>query len=245
LSGILFAVDESVALILAVFVNVALTRAQETPPCSEFSIEAVEKADPGTPVVFTARPNTSNVSLVGLRFNWSVSVGTIMVGQDTSSITVDTTGLGGQAVTTSVGIVGNQMHCSTSKIVEINAPPPPECPFDSYRDIRFSWEKARLDNFAIQIQNYPGSRGAIFTYAGKQTYKGEAFDRLQRAKNYLVKVRGLNPESILTIDAGHNTEVSTILFVVPPGATVPTFESRIPLAQVRFTRRSASRRTKH
>ena len=235
---------KGVFLILAALVSVVPTRAQSSPPCSDFSIEAVEKTDPGTPIVLSTRTNTSNVSLRGLRFNWSLSVGTIMVGQGTSSITVDTTGLGGQVITATVEVVGNQTHCSTSKTVSINPPPRPMDPFDSYGDIRFSWEKARLDSFAVQIQNYPGSRGAIFTYASKQTYRGEAFDRLRRAKNYLVKVRGLSPERILTIDAGHDTEVLTYLVLVPPGATVPTFESRVPMAQVQFTkRRPGSKRT--
>jgi hypothetical protein len=224
-------------LFLAAISSVVATRAQSIQPCSEFSIEAIEKADPGSPIVVSARPNTSNVSLRGLRFNWSLSVGTIMAGQGTPSITVDSTGLGGQWMTATLEVVGNQTHCSTSKTVEINLPQPPMDPFDSYGDIRFSWEKARLDNFAIQIQNYPNSRGAIFTYAGKTTYKGEALDRLRRARNYLVKVRGLKPERILTIDAGYATDVTTYLVVIPPGATVPTFESRLPIAEVQFTKR--------
>ena len=223
-------------LILVAFVGVA--SAQSAQPCSDFSIEAVEKADPGTPIVVSTRANNSNISLNGLRLNWSVSVGTIMAGQGTSGITVDTTGLGGQLITATVEVVGNEMHCSTSKTVTINPPPPTgPCPFDSYGNIKFSWEKARLDNFAIQVQNFPGSRGAIFTYAGKQTFKGEALDRLRRAKNYLVEVRGLDPESILTIDAGYATDILTYLIVVPRGATVPTFESLIPIEQVQFTKR--------
>ena len=224
-------------LILAAISSVVATRAQSIQPCSDFSIEAVERADPGSSIVVSARTNTRNVSLRGLRFNWSLSVGTIVAGQGTSSITVDSVGLGGQSITATVEVVGNQRHCATSKTVGINPAPLPMDPFDSYGDIRFSSEKARLDNFAIQVQNYPDSRGAIFTYAGKTTYKGEALDRLHRAKNYLVKVRGLKPERILTIDAGYATEVTTYLVVVPPGATVPTFESRLPIAEVQFTKR--------
>ena len=227
-------------LILAILISGVSAQSaygQSIQPCADFSIEAIEKADPGTPIVVRARANTSNISLGGLRFNWSVSVGTIMAGQGTPSVTVDTTGLGGQVITATVEVVGNEIHCSTSKTMEINPPALPMDPFDSYGDITFSWEAARLDNFAIQIQNYPGSRGAIFTYAGKVTYKGEALDRLRRAKDYLVKVRGLNAESILTIDAGYDTQVETYLVVVPPGATVPTFESRVPIEQVQFTKR--------
>jgi hypothetical protein len=216
--------------------------AQTPQPCSDFSIDTVEKADPGTPIVVSTHTTTSNVSLRGLRFNWTTSAGTIMAGQGTSSITIDTIGLGGASITATVEVVGNQIHCSTSKTLAINAPPP-MVHYDPYGDVRFSWEKDRLDNFAIQIQNQPGSRGAIITYAGKLTYKREAADRLRRAKNYLVKVRGLNPKRILTIDAGYDTEVLTYLILVPPGATVPSFESRVPIEQVQFTKgRPGSRR---
>ena len=159
---------KGVFLILAALVSIVPTRAQSSQPCSDLSIEAVEKADSGTPIVVSTRAKTSDVSFRGLRFNWSLSVGTIMAGQGTSSITVDTTALGGQEITARVEVVGSHIHCTTSKTVEINASPLPMDPFDSYGDIRFSWEKARLDNFAIQIQNYPGSRGAIFTYAGSK-----------------------------------------------------------------------------
>lgn len=237
---------KGVFFILAALVSVIPTSAQSIQPCSDFSIEAVEKVDPGTSIVLSARTNTRDVSLRGLRFNWSVSVGTIIAGQGTSNITVDTTALGGQLITATVEVVGSQMHCSTSKTVSINPPPLPMDPFDSYGDIQFSSEKARLDNFAIQIQNYPGARGAIFTYAGQQTYRGEALDRLQRAKNYLVNFRGLSPERILTVDAGYDTAVSTYLFVVPAGATIPTFESKVPIDQVQFTkRRPASKKSKN
>ena len=168
-----------------------------------------------------------------------------MAGQGTSSITVDTIALAGQRITAIVEVAGNQIQCSTSKTMEINGPPPPMVHYDPYGDVRFSWEKDRLDNFAIQIQNQPGSRGAIIVYAGKVTYKGEALDRLRRAKDYLVKVRGLNPKRILTIDAGYDTEILTYLILVPPGAAVPSFESRVPIEQVQFAkRRPASKKTK-
>ena len=44
-------------------------------------------------------------------------------------------------------------------------------------------EKARLDNFAIALQNEPGSRGAIVGY-GSCDEEGQK--RAQRAKDYLV-----------------------------------------------------------
>jgi len=225
-------------LVCAMLGFVVGVSAQSIQPCSDFSIEAVEKTDPGTPIVLSTRTrtNTSNVSLRGLRLNWSLSVGTIMAGQGTSSITVDTTGLGGQVITATVEVVGNQIHCSTSKAVEINPPRPPECWLDSYGDIKWEDEKARLDNFAIQMLNIPSARGALFTFAGNPTYKGEAAFRLNRAANYLVNVRNIPRERLLLTDAGYSTELMTYLWIVPEGAIPPAFDSELALSEVRFTK---------
>ena len=39
---------------------------------------------------------------------------------------------------------------------------------DGYGNIRFLDEKARLDNFAIQLQNEPKTQGYIIVYAGQK-----------------------------------------------------------------------------
>ena len=93
--------------------------------------------------------------------------------------------------------------------------------FDEYGDIKFIDEKARLDNFAIQVQNEQGSRGYLIAYAGQRTYPHEAADRLKRARNYLVNVRRISPERIITVDGGHRQELLVRLRVLPVGASLP------------------------
>jgi hypothetical protein len=116
----------------------------------------------------------NNVSSIeSVEYRWQVSAGTIMSGQGSSQIVVDTTGLGGQALAATVEVVGREWACSIkSKPVEIDAPPM-ACgmAFDQYGDIKWEDEKARLDNFAIQMLNIPSARGALFTFAGNPTYK--------------------------------------------------------------------------
>lgn len=224
-------------LILGAFIGVA--SAQSTQPCSAMSIEAVDKVDPSTPIVFTIRAN-NNTSLAGLEFRWFLSVGTISSGQGTSSITVDSTGLGGQVITTTVEVIGSQMSCQTSKTVAVNAPAPIGEPVDSYGDIRFEDEKWRLDNFAIAILNWKGSRGQIVGFAGNPTYKGEAAFRLQRAKNYLVNVRGIPPERLVLTDSGYRTDFTVYLWIVPEGAKLVDPGPGVPLSEVRFTKKPPS-----
>ena len=63
--------------------------------------------------------------------------------------------------------------------------------FDQYSVIRWEDEKARLDNFAIQLMNDPKVIGYIFVNDGKEMCVGEAQARAMRAKRYVVEYRGV------------------------------------------------------
>ena len=233
-----------ISLFCALLFGPASIAAQQlSQSCPVITVEAKDKVDSRTPVVFTARFQTS-VPQEHLKYRWWVSAGTIVGGPKTSSITLDVVGLGGQVVTTTVVVTINDDVCSASKTINI-LPLSPACglPFDHYGDIRFSYEKWRLDNFAIHLLNEPDSRGVIVTFAGKQTYKGEAADRLQRARNYLVKVRKIPTERVFTIDGGYLNDLTTYLVIVPPNEKIPTAAAwgfQIPREAVRFTKRKAS-----
>ncbi len=108
------------------------------------------------------------------------------------------------------------------------APVPPLQKFDEYGDITFNDEKARLDNYAIQLQNQPGAQGYIIAYGtcagdGLCTHKSciVAQKRAERAKDYLVNTRGIDAGRIVTVDGGCRSAVDVELWVVPTGATAP------------------------
>jgi len=213
--------------------------AQATDPCSQISVESPEKVDPGEALVFSIKP----YDLSEVKYNWTASAGTITSGQGTSTITVDTTGLGGQSIETTVEVVGRDWKCSAkSKGVEIVGRPfVCGMAFDDYGDIKWEDEKARLDNFAIQLLNWPDGRGSIMIYAGNPTYRGEAQFRLQRAKNYLVKVRGIDSARLILTDGGFRADVETILHLVEKDMSPPVPDPYgVPLSQVRFTKKPPS-----
>jgi len=186
------------------------------PPCPTVSVSCPTDVDQGSPITFTASVSGD----MTVTYNWSVSSGTISSGQGTSSITVDTTGLGGQTVTATVELGGLDPSCSrtASCTTSIKAPVPPAVKFDEYGNIRFNDEKARLDNYAIQLQNAPGSQGYIVAYG---SCAGEAEARANRAKDYLVNTRGVDASRLMTIDGGCRSDLSVELWVVPTGATPP------------------------
>ena len=94
--------------------------------------------------------------------------------------------------------------------------------FDEYGNIRFNDEKARLDNYAIQLQNEPGSTGTIIVYG---SCAGEAQQRGDRAKDYLVNTRGIEAGRITVIDGGCRAELKVELWIVPQGSAPPAADT--------------------
>ena len=101
-----------------------------------------------------------------------------------------------------------------------SAPAPtltPNSPFASYGNVCWEDEKARLDNFAVALQNAPTVTGEIIVYAGRQSCPSEAKYRGNRARSWILK-RGLDPKRVVVIDAGFQREVYTYLIIRPKGS---------------------------
>ena len=110
--------------------------------------------------------------------------------------------------------------------------------FEEYGDLEFQDEKARLDNFAIQLSNEPLSSGYILMSAGQETFENEATERLDRAKSYLVNVREIDPSRVVTIDCGFTRDLTIRLYIALLGAALPECSNavEIPLHEVKFTK---------
>ena len=113
----------------------------------------------------------------------------------------------------------------------------PNSPFDDYGNICWEDEKARLDNFAIQLQNQPTASGEIMVYAGRISCNDEAKYRGNRARDYLMKKRGVPSHQIIVKDGGFQQEVRTMLIVVPKGAGSYDYSPSLPKEKVSVRRR--------
>jgi hypothetical protein len=186
------------------------------PPCPTVSVSCPSDVDQGSPITYSASVSGD----MTVTYNGTVSAGTISSGQGTSSITVDTAGLGGQTVTATVDLGGLDPSCSrtASCSTQVRAPNAPAVKFDEYGNIKFNDEKARLDNYAIQLQNQPDAQGYIIAYG---SCAGEAQARADRAKDYLVNTRGIDGSRLMTVDGGCRSDLSVELWIVPRGATAP------------------------
>lgn len=212
------------------------------PPCPELRVDCPSGiTEAGTPITFTANVSGGDPG-ASITYNWTVSAGTITSGQGTPSITVDTTGLGGQTITGTVELGGVAPECNrtascSSQVGETRV----ARKFDEYGNIAFNDEKARLDNFAIELQNDPGAQGYIIAYSGRRARANEAQARADRAKDYLVNTRGIDAGRIVTLDGGAREELTVELWIVPSGAQPPTASPTVDASEVQIIRTPARR----
>jgi hypothetical protein len=99
--------------------------------------------------------------------------------------------------------------------------------------------KARLDNYAIELQNQPGALGHIIVYRSRRDPPSVSRSHAILAKDYLVKTRGIEGNELVTVDGGMSGCLMYELWIVPPGAAPPErrFTYKYP-----FTRRTTVRR---
>lgn len=93
--------------------------------------------------------------------------------------------------------------------------------FDQYGAIRWADEKARLDNFAIQLQHDEKLVGYILVFDSVGGCAGEAQARAIRAKRYVVEHRGISWNRVIWRREGYMDGISTILQPVQRGAMLP------------------------
>jgi hypothetical protein len=112
-----------------------------------------------------------------------------------------------------------QRTASCSFTVQKNVEAPRCRKFDEYSDLKFNDEKARLDNFAIQLQQEPGSQGYYVIFG---SCDGEADQRSGRAVDYLVNNRGIDRSRITVVNGGCRETLTVELWICPQGAAAPT-----------------------
>jgi hypothetical protein len=87
----------------------------------------------------------------------------------------------------------------------------PTTPFDEYGEIAWEDEKARLDNFAIQLQQNSDLIGYVLVYDAAGGCAGEAQARAIRAKRYVVEHRGVPWNRVIWRQEGYRSDIYTVL----------------------------------
>ena len=190
------------------------------PSCPNVEITCPTNIAIDQPLTFTSRVS-GGFPVVAPIYNWSLSAGSIIEGQGTSSIRVDTTGLAGQTVKATLSMGGHPLDCSATCAVSIPIPPAKCRKFDEFPDISRNDEKARLDNYGVELQNDPTATGYVIIYPGRSAKQGEAQAHAAHIVDYIVNSRGLDARRVVTLIGGARDELMVELWTCPQGAKPP------------------------
>jgi len=199
----------------------AMTSVRQCPTvtvsCPDTAEENLEGALTFTANVSGGDPNVTPT------FNWTVSAGTISSGQGTSSIQVDTTGIGGQTVTATVDVGGFPRECRTSNscTTSINKKSAPPVKFGEYVTTDLSANKAQLDKFVLALQQDPTAQGYLIAYGGRTSQPADAQKAADNATDYTINVRKMDGARTLSGVGGYRERPTVELWIAPPGATPP------------------------
>lgn len=198
---------------------------QSRPNCPTTQLTCPDSINAGEKLTFTASVSGGD-SQVTPTFNWTVSAGTIESGQGTSVIEVNTSEVPSDStVTATVEVGGFDRECGYGSTVASCTSTVMKRPesrrFDEYGALKPNDENARLDNFAIELQNDPLVQGYIIAYGSRASRTGYAKKGAARAKSYLVKNRSLDPARVMVLDGGLREEPAFELWLVPSGAQPP------------------------
>ena len=198
-------------------------------PCPfPVNISAPNQVTEGEIITYTADVSYSGNS--ALRYTWKVtpSSARIISGTGTSTLNVDSTGLGGQRITATLTADDGSSDpaCAQSaQAVSIIAPIKKVAivarEFDECLNCTFDDQKARLDNLAVELQNDPSTRAYIIAYGGRMSPLGQVERLMKRARDYIVMQRGIDASRLVVVNGGFREEDSVELWVVPSGAAAP------------------------
>lgn len=88
---------------------------------------------------------------------------------------------------------------------------------DEYGTIIVSAEIARLDNYAVAMQNDPTAKAFVIHYRSHYQLPGAGFRHLKGIERYLVNSRGFDPKRIVLVDGGAVNCPKTELWLAPVG----------------------------
>ncbi|MEP6707072.1 MAG: hypothetical protein ABJC05_06110 [Pyrinomonadaceae bacterium] len=190
------------------------------PLCPNVTLSCPDNVIVGQPITFSA--NIAGGSRqTNPTYDWTTTAGRIIDGQGTRTITVDTAGLAGQSIVASLKVRANGLECPASCAVQFPVPKLDCRKFDEFPNIPRNEEKARLDNFAIDLQNAPGDRAYVVVYPGRENRAGDAELRMARVVDYLVNYRGLDAGRIVKLIGPARDALTVSLWSCPIGATPP------------------------
>jgi hypothetical protein len=101
---------------------------------------------------------------------------------------------------------------------------------DVYAAPDLSAHTDNLDNWAIELQNDPTSRGYVIAYGGRKSRPGDALKAANNQLDYAVNVRGIDSSRLSAMNGGYRDVPTIELWILrngaPPPAPTPTIRRK-------------------
>lgn len=201
-----------------------------------FTLDGPTRINEGDLVTFAAI--NQGTAPVPIKYAWRVSNGRVTSGLGTSSITVDSTGIGGSTINAELDVNDDVYDNRCRQVISvptdvIRIPPPDEPkvpqPFrcDEFVATVPDDAKARFDTCVIQAQNTPDAQIYVIIYPGTDRVSTgrNSYDRLSKfTLDYMVKNRGFDPRRIQIVRGSSRAKSTYEIWIVPPGANPPVVQ---------------------
>lgn len=178
----------------------------------------------------------------GLRYTWTInpSKARVISGAGTPTITVDSSGVGGQRIiatlTVDDGSADPTCRQTAQSVAVVTAPERKVIvarEFDECNNCAFDDQKARLDNLAVELQSDPSTTAYIIAYGGRNSPLAQVEVLMKRARNYIVEQRGIDASRIVVVNGGFREVDSVELWIVPSGAAAPRATPTVQAGEVK------------
>jgi hypothetical protein len=194
--------------------------ATEPGPCPTVQIQAPagKILRDGQPITFVANiaggdPNVAPTIV------WNTSAGTIVGGQGTKNIHVDSTGAGSyREITADLWLGGYAPECVVQASASVRIAGPAN-KVDEFGELALEKENERLAEFVSSIPPV-NDHIVIFAYAGRNSVRNYANTALRRIRTQLV-ANGVPNERLSVTDGGFREQPAFEFWLVPEGADAP------------------------
>ena len=198
-------------------------------PCPfPVNVSAPQSVNEGEIITYAA--DVTYGGTAGLKYNWTITPASarVMSGAGTPTLTVDSTGLGGQRLVAMLSVDDGSPDPScrqTAQAVSMVAAEVKKSivarEFDECNNCTFDDQKARLDNLAVELQNDPTTHAYVIAYGGRTSPIGQVERLMTRARDYLTHERAIDAARITIVNGGFREADSVELWIVPSGAAPP------------------------
>jgi hypothetical protein len=184
-----------ISVLILIFCFSILGQHVKSPTCPKISITSAPlRVSAGENISFTANVDVEDSEK--LRYEWSISNGSIIEAINTPKILVSTSGIHNEVIIAKVIIQGLPKNCkneATGNAIVYGGHPHP---VDVYEDLAFKDEKLHLDYVTTQLTEQENTKILFIFYYSKNSNLNKLEGRLSKIEKYLTQTHKISPNRI-------------------------------------------------